>query len=675
MSRLKNQLEELRRQIEYHNYRYYILDDPEISDTEYDTLFRILEELEAKHPGLITSESPTQRVGITPLEEFGTITHRIPMLSLENAMNEEEIRSFDERIRRGLENTQEVSYVAEPKLDGLAVELIYENGIFVNGSTRGDGIIGEDITQNLRTIRSIPLKLRENFSDSSVTTSLPPLVEVRGEVFMEKEGFLLLNKKRLEKEEPPFANPRNAAAGSLRQLDSSVTASRPLRFFCYELGYIEEVSFFTHWEALQILKSWGLPISPDIKVHHHINDIIQYFQECEKKRERLPYGIDGIVIKVNSFKERDQLGIRSRSPRWAIAGKFKAQQATTIVVDIKPSVGRTGALTPVAFLKPINVGGVVVSRATLHNQDEINRKDIRIGDTVLIQRAGDVIPEVVKVILNKRSPDSKRYILPDSCPICGGEIIRPEGEAVARCQNVACRAQVKGRIAHFASKRAMDIDGLGSKLIDQMVESDLLHSFADLYYLKKENVVSLERMAEKSAQNLMDAIETSRNTTLIRFLYGLGIRNVGEHLASVIARKFKTLDSVMETSLNQLEEIDEIGPIVAESIVRFFTNEKNREVIQQCLLGGIVLETEEGEKEIFSPLADKIFVFTGTLKKFSRLEAREIVEKLGGQTSNSVTSRTDFVVAGPGAGSKLKKAKELGIHILTEDNFGEMIEE
>ena len=674
MKTIEDLIEDLRHQIESHNYRYYVLNDPEVSDTEYDTLFRKLEKLESEHPDLVTPDSPTQRIGAKPLEEFGTITHRIPMLSLENAMNEEELQAFDERVRRGLKTDQDISYVAEPKLDGLAVELVYENGVLMNGSTRGDGITGEDITQNLRTVKSIPLKLREDLTGSPETTPIPPVVEIRGEVFMEKQGFLHLNRRRLEKGQSLFANPRNAAAGSLRQLDSSITARRPLRFFCYELGYMRETIFSTHWEALQAIRMWGLPVSPDIRICTGFKTMIQYFRECEAQRERLPYEIDGVVFKINLFPERDQLGIRSRSPRWAVAGKFKAQQVTTEVEDIKPSVGRTGALTPVAFLLPVNVGGVMVSRATLHNQDEIDRKDIRIGDTVLIQRAGDVIPEVVKVILNKRPPGTHRYFLPVSCPVCLGEIIRPEGEAIARCQNIACPAQVKGRIAHFASRRAMDIDGLGTKLINQMVDTELLKSFADLYYLNREDIASLERMAEKSAINLIDAIDTSRNTTLSRFLYALGIRNVGEHLAQVLAGEFKTLNSLMKTTSNQLENSEEVGPIVAKSIVLFFGSDRNQEVIKRCIDGGITLELSEDQRGTTDPLAGKKFVFTGTLEKYARHEAREIVEKLGGQTSTSTSSRTDFLVAGQGTGTKLEKAKELGIIILTENDFLEMIE-
>ncbi|MCH7733028.1 MAG: NAD-dependent DNA ligase LigA [Candidatus Marinimicrobia bacterium] len=672
MNTIQKRLEKLRQQIEDHNYRYYVLNEPSISDSEYDALFRELQNLESEHPEFIAPDSPTQRVGAPPLEAFGTIIHRVPMLSLENAMNKEELYAFDERVRKILNSSEEITYVAEPKLDGLAVELVYVDGKLTNGSTRGDGITGEDITRNLRTVKSIPLRLRFPFFDEKEKRS-PSVVEVRGEIFIEKKGFIQLNKTRLDRGEPPFANPRNAAAGSLRQLDSSITAQRPLKFFCYELGYIEGKSFDSHEEALQTLKSWGLPVNPDIQVCQGIEKATKYYHELEEKRESLPYEIDGVVIKVNSEAERNKLGARSRSPRWAIAGKFKAQQATTIVVDIEASVGRTGAVTPVAYLEPVNVGGVMVSRATLHNQDEIDRKDIRIGDTVLIQRAGDVIPEVIKVILDKRPNGTQPYRLPSTCPICGGDIIRPEDEAVARCQNISCPAQVKGRIEHFASKRSMDIDGLGYKLIDQLVDTGLIHNVADLYSLDVEKVSSLERMAEKSASNLINAIDSSRKTTLVRFIYGLGIRNVGEHLATVLASEFKQLHALMNAELEQLQNIDEVGPIVAESIVKFFKSDDNNNVIQQCLDSGIELEPPPPDYSS-QKLSGTTFVFTGSLSSFSRNEAKMMVEAIGGHATNSVSKNTDYLVAGPGAGSKLTKAKELRITILTEEEFLKLIE-
>ena len=467
---VRKKVETLRKQLDHHNYRYYVLDDPEVADRAYDTLLRELQEIEKDHPELVTHDSPTQRVGARPLEAFGTVDHRLPMLSLENAMSDEELIAFDERVKKGLDVDKIIEYVVELKMDGLAVELVYENGTFVRGSTRGDGFTGESITQNLRTIRSIPLKLRDQ--------KWPSSFEVRGEVFMDKQGFVLLNEQRLKEGASPFANPRNAAAGSLRQLDSSVTADRPLKFFAYELAGATPPS---QWETLESLKSWVLPVNGHTKLCGSMDAAVNFFHQWENERESLPYEIDGVVVKVNGLAQREALGVRSRSPRWAIAGKFKAQHVTTVVEDIIASVGRTGAVTPVAKLEPVSVGGVTVTNATLHNQDEITRKDVRIGDTVLVQRAGDVIPEVVKVIREKRPKETKPYSLPYSCPQCNGEVIRPEGEVVARCQNAACPAQVKGQIDHFVSKRAMDIDGLGRKLIDQMVEEGLLRDFSDIF--------------------------------------------------------------------------------------------------------------------------------------------------------------------------------------------------
>lgn len=670
MSDILKQSVELKEKINQHNYRYYVLDDPQISDAEYDTLLRDLQKLEEANPELVTPDSPTQRVGAPPLEEFGNITHRVPMLSLENAMDEEELRAFDQRTKRRLDTTDEIAYVAEPKLDGLAVELVYEDGIFVHGSTRGDGFTGEDITQNLRTVRSIPLSLRADFTATGSGVPVPPVVEVRGEAFMEKGGFNRLNEARLKEDKPPFANPRNAAAGSLRQLDSSIAAQRPLKFFCYELGYAEGLTPPSHWDALRAFMSWGLAVNPNVNVCKGIEEAIVYFREWEDERDALPYEIDGIVIKVNDTSLRDRLGARSRSPRWAIAGKFEAQQATTLVENIEASVGRTGAVTPVAILAPVNVGGVTVSRATLHNQDEIDRKDVRIGDTVLIQRAGDVIPEVVKVIQKKRPASTRKYTLPGRCPVCHSKVNRPQGEAVARCQNVACPAQVKGRIEHFVSKRAMDIDGLGTKLVSQMVKTGLVESFADLYFLNEADIATLERMAEKSAQNVIEAIEASRNTTVARFLYGLGIRNVGEHLATVLAREFRTLDALMTASIEELEAVEEVGPIVADSIVRFFAGKENRRVIERCTAGGIMLEEPELTKD---RLAGQIFVFTGSMRRFTRRDAQEMVSKLGAKVTGSVSKKTSFVVAGLKAGSKLKKAQELGIAVLTEEEFLKLI--
>ena len=663
---IQKQINDLRMQLNDHNYRYYVLDDPLISDSEYDQLFRELQKLETDNPNLITEDSPTHRVGAEPLSSFGSWTHRMPMLSLANAMNEDELAAFDTRVKKGLDTEKDLEYMAEPKLDGLAVELVYENGFFVNGSTRGDGITGEDITQNLKTIAAIPLSLRKNGQKT------PPLLEVRGEVFITKDGFKKLNRNQEKEELSPFANPRNAAAGSLRQLDSKITATRPLSIYCYEAGRIDGISFDTHEDFLSILKEWGFPVNPEIQKVKNAETMVAFHRNLEAKRDSLPYEIDGTVFKVNAINQRNALGIRSRSPRWAIAGKFKAQQATTLVQNIIPSVGRTGAVTPVARLEPVNVGGVVVTNATLHNQDEINRKDVRVGDTVLIQRAGDVIPEVVKVIPAKRPPETKAYQLPTACPSCGQEVFRPEGEVVARCQNLSCPAQVKGRIEHFVSKGALDIDGFGEKLVDQLVDKKLILTVDDIFKLNFDDLVNLERMAEKSALNILTAIQDSKQTTFARFVYALGIRNVGAHLSKVLEKAFVgDIEKFMNSEEEELEAIDEVGPIVAETITTFLSNCTNTDVIESCLSLGIRLKKVEEPKSLL--VQGKTFVFTGALTQFSRNEAKEMTEAHGGKVSGSVSKNTDFVVAGPGAGSKLKKATELDIPVLSEAEFLDML--
>jgi DNA ligase (NAD+) len=663
---IQKQINDLRMQLNDHNYRYYVLDDPLISDSEYDQLFRELQKLETDNPTLITEDSPTRRVGAEPLSSFGSWTHRLPMLSLANAMNEDELAAFDTRVKKGLDTEKDLEYMAEPKLDGLAVELVYENGFFVNGSTRGDGITGEDITQNLKTITAIPLSLRKNGQKT------PPLLEVRGEVFITKDGFKKLNRNQEKEELSPFANPRNAAAGSLRQLDSKITATRPLSIYCYESGRIDGISFDTHEDFLSTLKEWGFPVNPEIQKVKNAETMVAFHRNLEAKRDSLPYEIDGTVFKVNAINQRNALGIRSRSPRWAIAGKFKAQQATTLVQNIIPSVGRTGAVTPVARLEPVNVGGVVVTNATLHNQDEIDRKDVRVGDTVLIQRAGDVIPEVVKVIPAKRPPETKKYQLPTACPSCGQEVFRPEGEVVARCQNLSCPAQVKGRIEHFVSKGALDIDGFGEKLVDQLVDKKLILTVDDIFKLNFDDLVNLDRMAEKSALNILTAIQDSKQTTFARFVYALGIRNVGAHLSKVLEKAFVgDIEKFMNAEEEELEAIDEVGPIVAETITTFLSNCTNTDVIESCLSLGIRLKKVEEPKSLL--LQGKTFVFTGALTQFSRNEAKEMTEAHGGKVSGSVSKNTDFVVAGPGAGSKLKKATELDIPVLSEAEFLDML--
>ena len=663
---IASKVKSLRDKINDHNYRYYVLNDPFISDGEYDQLFRELESLEQKNPELITNDSPTQRVGASALESFGTIQHKIPMLSLDNAMDKTELRAFHERLKKGLRTENNISIIAEPKLDGLGVELVYENGIFVHGSTRGDGITGENITQNLKTIPSIPLSLRTKEQDAI------ELLEVRGEVFISKSNFKKLNSSRLEEGLDPFANPRNAAAGSLRQLDPKITAQRPLSIFCYEAGSIRGESFQSHENFLTALKAWGFPVNPEIKLVNNIEAMIDYHNELEEKRNTLPYEIDGTVFKINNNEQRNILGTRSRSPRWAIAGKFKSQQVTTVVVDIIPSVGRTGAITPVAKLEPVNVSGVIVMNATLHNQDEIERKDVRIGDTVLIQRAGDVIPEIIKVIQEKRPKESTVYSLPEICPACEHEVFKPQGEVVSRCQNVSCSAQVKGRIEHFVSKSALDIDGFGEKLVNQLVDNKMVQTVDEIFKLTFQDLVNLERMAEKSAENILNAIESSKQTSFNRFIYALGIRNVGSHLSKVIEKAFHSnINDFMNANYDQLEEIDEVGPIVAETIIKFWEDTSNIDLVKSCLSLGVKLDPSNKLKS--QKLINKIIVFTGSLTQFSRDEAKAITEIHGGRASGSVSSKTDFVIAGGSAGAKLKKANELGIPVLTEEEFLNLI--
>jgi len=660
---VKKRVEKLRETIEYHNHRYYVLDDPEISDAEYDRLMRELENLEEKYLELRSSNSPTQRVGAPPLEAFKMFRHTVPMLSLANAFEEPEVRDFDKRLKKFLGSSSDIVYVAEPKLDGLAVELVYEKGQFIVGSTRGDGVNGEDITQNLRTLKTIPLRL---FRKEAL---VPERLEVRGEVIMQIHRFEALNKKREETGEPIFANPRNAAAGSVRQLDSKITAGRPLEIYCYGLGDVRGWTFKTQSEILQTLPTWGLRTNPLIRRCPNIDAVLEYYHEMNEKRESLPYEIDGIVLKVDRLDLQARLGEISRSPRWALAFKFQPKQETTKIVDILVQVGRTGALTPVAVMEPVQVGGVEVSRATLHNQDEIDKKDVRIGDTVVIQRAGDVIPEVLEVVKAKRTGKEKKFTMPSQCPVCGSEVIREE--AIYRCIGLDCPAQLKGRIRHFSSKRAMDIEGLGAKLIDQLVDKGLVKDVADIYYVKKEVLMALERMADKSAQNIIDAIEASKEKPLSKFLYALGIRHVGEHISDVLAHRFPHLDDFFHLSEEELMEAEEVGPEVAASVMQFFGDRKNRESVERLKKAGVqVIEPKAKEKGKF---ADKVFVFTGTLQTYGRDEARDVVESLGGKTASSVSKKVDFVVVGEDPGSKFEKAKQLGIRILTEEAFRKMV--
>ncbi len=665
IAQAKTEINKLRKELDHHSYRYYVLDDPEISDAEYDRLFRKLQKLEAEFPDLVTPDSPTQRVGAEPLEEFETVTHTIPMVSLDNAFDDTEMRDFDERLRNLLE-VDEIEYTVEHKLDGTAVELVFENGVFVLGSTRGDGFNGEGITQNLKTIKSIPLRLRTD------EIKAPQRLEVRGEVFYPVADFKKLNERRAKAGEPVLINPRNAASGSLRQLDPKLTAERPLDIFIYGLGQVVGREFKSQWEALQTFKKWGLRVNPHTQLVRGIEQVLRVYREFGEARESLPYEIDGTVVKVNRFDQQRLAGMKTRSPRWAIAYKFPAQQETTKILNIIAQVGRTGTITPVAIMKPIMVGGVTVERATLHNQDEIDRLDVRIGDTVVIQRAGDVIPDVVKVITSKRTGKEKKYKLPKKCPVCGAGVVRLEGEAAHRCENINCPAQVKESIRHFASKLAMNIDGLGEKLIEQFVDKGLIKSYGDLYFLKKERLAELERMAEKSAQNIIDAIGKSREVDFARFLYALGIRHVGEHMARLMARKLGSLDKLIKADDEKLMEIHEVGPQVAQSIVRFFGEKKNLQAIERLKKGGVKIR-EAAKVVADQRFAGKTFVFTGALEKFSRDEAEAMVDARGGRASGSVSKKTDYVIAGPGAGSKLAKAKELGVEVISEDEFLKMI--
>ena len=658
-------IRELTEVLAEHNHRYYILDDPSISDTAYDALLRELIDLETQFPDLKQVDSPTQRVGSQPLAGFDQLTHSIHMLSLSNAMDEEELISFDERVRKDLE-VEQLEYVVEPKLDGLGVELIYVDGVFTAGSTRGDGVTGENITKNLRTMKALPLRLRDK------KRPIPPYLEVRGEVFMGHGDFEQLNQRQLDQEKQPFANPRNAAAGSLRQLDSRITASRNLLINLYAPGKIDNFAVESHMEFIQALKDWGFPVNDLYELCPNIESVIQFHNNLEHDRENLEYDIDGTVTKVNRLDYQNRMGIRSRSPRWAIAGKFKARQEVTKILSIVPSVGRTGAITPVANLEPVHLGVVMVARATLHNQDEIDRKDVREGDTVVVQRAGDVIPEVVKAILDKRPTGSQPYIIPDRCPACEGHVIRLEGEAKHYCQNISCSAQIKGRIEHFVAKRCMDIDGFGTKLVSQLVDTELIGSIADIYSLNLEQLANLERMAEKSALNIMEAIGSSKSADLWRLIHGLGIRNVGEHISKVIASKYGSLQALGEATVEDLEATHEVGPIVARGLVEFFRDSDNLNILEKLSQHGLnpTIDVSARNAGIFSGLS---FVFTGKLEHFNRDSARVMVESLGGASANSISKKTDYLVAGPGAGSKIEKANKLGVKIITEDEFRTMV--
>lgn len=659
-AQIKNRIYALRQQLEYHNYRYYVLDAPDVSDAEYDKLFRELQDLEQQYPQFITSTSPTQRVGGAALSEFTQTTHSTPMLSLNNAFSDDEVIAFDRRVREAA-GVAEVTYAVEPKFDGLAINLVYEYGQFAMGTTRGDGYVGEDVTVNLRTIRAIPLTL--------ATTIPPSRIEIRGEVLMLKADFQALNLAQREQGLKEFANPRNAAAGSLRQLDSRITATRGLHFFAYGVGLCEGyVMPATHSAMMRQLAEWHLPVARQIDTTQGVNGLLAYYQRIGGAREQLPFDIDGVVYKVDDFALQTQIGFVARAPRFAIAHKFPAQEATTVVLDIDVQVGRTGAITPVARLVPVSVGGVTVTNATLHNEDEIRRKGIMIGDSVNVRRAGDVIPEVVSVVLSRRPADAREFVMPTQCPVCGSHIMRSDDEAIARCTGgLYCPAQRKQALWHFASRRAMDIDGMGEKLIEQLVDANLVHHPADLYRLGLLSLVNLERMAEKSAHNILAAIEKSKHTTLARFIYALGIRHVGEQTAKDLARYFGNLDALMGADEATLLLVPGVGNVVANSILQFFAEQHNRTVIELLIASGVHWPAVvSADNVIYSPLNGSVFVVTGTLPNLSRDEAKAKIEALGGKVAGSVSKKTDYVVAGADPGSKFIKAQELGIKIIDE---------
>lgn len=659
----RRRAEELASQLNYHNYRYYVLDDPEIPDSEYDRMLRELQDIEQACPELFRTDSPTQRVGVAPAGKFDEVFHLQPMLSLGNAFSEQELLDFDRRARDGLGLPKGIQYCAEPKLDGAAVNLLYEQGVLVRASTRGDGARGEDVTLNVRTIPTVPLRL--------FGADYPESAEIRGEVFMPLQGFAALNDRIDREGGKPFVNPRNAAAGSLRQLDSRVTAARPLKMFAYGVGAWEGLSKpDSHFELLKTLGRWGFAISPDVSLVTGPEGCLAYYRQMQEARPNLPYEIDGVVFKVDSAALQDELGFVARAPRWAIAYKFPSQEELTVIRDVEFQVGRTGALTPVARLEPVFVGGVTVSNATLHNMDEIERKDIRIGDTVFVRRAGDVIPEVVRVLTDRRPSDAKLIQLPARCPVCHSEVERIPGEAVARCVGgLYCKAQRKEALVHFASRKAMDIEGLGNKLVEQLVDADLVSSPADIYDLSVEQLSGLERMGAKSAENVVAAIAKSKNTSLPKLIFALGIREVGESTAKALARHLRSLEALIEADEESLQNVPEVGPIVAGNLVRFFSEPHNREVISRLIAQGLKWEEHSPIQVNENQFTGKTVVITGTLPNMSRDEARELLEAMGARVTASVSKKTDFVLAGENPGSKVDKARALGIKICSEQDL------
>ena len=656
---IRQRVADLRREIEYHNYRYYILDDPEIPDAEWDRLLQELRKLEETYPSLVSADSPTQRVGAAPTDEFAEVRHRIPMLSLDNAFSEDELRHFDRRVRERLGVDSDVEYSAEPKLDGLALSVTYERGVLVQAATRGDGTTGEDVTVNVRTIRSLPLHLRGQ---------APAVLEARGEVFMPIAGFERLNAEASKKGEKVFANPRNAAAGSLRQLDPRITAQRPLDIFFYSIGAVEGIELpSSHGATLELLRQFGLRVSPEIRKVRGASGCLDYYADIDRRRASLAYQIDGVVYKVDSIAAQRELGFVSRAPRWAIAHKFPAEEALTVVRDVEFQVGRTGAMTPVARLEPVFVGGVTVSNATLHNMDEVARKGVRIGDTVVVRRAGDVIPEVARVMLERRPQDSQDIVMPLWCPVCASPVERDAEAAVARCTGgYRCSAQRKERLRHFASRRALDIEGVGEKLVEQLVEAGLVESPADLYGLTLEALSALERMGPKSAENVLNALERSKSTTLARFLFALGIRDVGEATATALASHFGDIDALMAADIEAAQQVQDVGPVIAAHVVEFFAEEANRRVIERLRQAGVSWPSGKPLESAAQPLSGLTFVLTGSLESMQREEAEDALRALGAKAAGSVSKKTSYVVAGRDAGSKLKKAEELGVPVLDE---------
>ncbi|WP_294089365.1 NAD-dependent DNA ligase LigA [uncultured Actinobacillus sp.] len=664
-----SEIETLRNRLREYEYHYHVLDNPLVPDSEYDRLMNELKNLEWQHPELITPDSPTQRVGAKPLDGFSQVTHELPMLSLDNAFSDGDLDGFLRRMESYISVTpSSLDFCCEPKLDGLAVSILYVNGVLTQAATRGDGTIGEDITANIRTIRNIPLRLK---------TDNPPLrLEVRGEVFMPQKGFEALNQKALEKGEKTFANPRNAAAGSLRQLDPKITAQRPLMLNAYSIGIYDSDDELpnTHFERLQWLKSLGIPVNNEIRLEKGRENLLKFYADIRTKRPTLGYDIDGTVLKVNDIALQEQLGFISRSPRWAIAYKFPAQEEMTVLNDVEFQVGRTGAITPVAKLEPVFVAGVTVSNATLHNGDEIERLGIAIGDTVIIRRAGDVIPQIIGIVAERRPENAKKITFPTACPICGSAVVRVEGEAVARCTGgLFCEAQRKEALKHFVSRKAMDIDGVGEKLIEQLMERELVHTPADLFKLDQVTLMRLERMGEKSAQNALNSIEKAKNTTLPRFLFALGIRDVGEATALNLANHFGSLDAIRTATFEQLQEVQDVGEVVANRIVRFWQEPHNVEVVEDLIQQGVVWQNIEQVEIADNPLKDKNVVLTGTLSVLTRDQAKALLQGLGCKVSGSVSSKTDYLIAGEKAGSKLAKAQELGVKVLSEQDFLEIV--